>query len=455
MAGAEPCMLTLTDASRSIREGKLSPVELTRSCLAMIDRLEPQVKAWVTLDRDGALRDAARLEEEQRAGRMRGLLHGIPIGVKDIFYTAGMRTTAGHAPMAAFVPDYDSAVVERLKAAGAIILGKTTTTEFALLAPTPTRNPWNLEHTPGGSSSGSGAAVAARMCPAAIGTQTGGSTLRPSAYCGDAGLKPTYGRISAYGMIPLAPSTDHPGIIARAVSDLVLMLQALAGHDPRDHTSAFQPVHDYVKALEALVNAPRIALMGGDFRDKASEEVRATVRGAAERFKAAGAYVEEMETPPSFAEAQASFWRLLAIEGASGHREALEKRPETFNPKTLEFLEKGLTMPAPDYVRAKEVQRRMRSESVEVFERFDVILVPAAPTAAPAGLESTGDPIFNNPWSMTGNPAVSLPSGLSESGLPLAIQLVGSSFAEGRLLAIAQWCESLLAFSHMPQIVRS
>ena len=416
MAGVEPCMLTLTEASRSIREGKLSPVELTRSCLAMIDRLEPQVKAWVTLDRDGALREAARLEDERRAGRMRGLLHGIPIGIKDIFYTAGMRTTAGHAPMADFVPDYDSAVVERLKAAGAIILGKTTTTEFALLAPTPTRNPWNLEHTPGGSSSGSGAAVAARMCPAAIGTQTGGSTLRPSAYCGVTGLKPTYGRISAYGMIPLAPSTDHPGIIARAACDLAPMLQALAGHDSRDHTSAFQPVHGYVKALEAPVKAPRIVLMGGDFRDKASAEVRETVKGAAERFKAAGAYVEEIETPPSFAEAQASFWRLLAIEGASGHREALEKRPETFSPKTREFLERGLTMPAVDYVRAKEVQRRMRNESAEIFERFDVILVPTTPTAAPAGLESTGDPIFNNPWSTTGNPAISLPSGLSAIG---------------------------------------
>src|SRR5260370_7767057 len=205
MAGASPCMLTVTDASRSMREGRLWPVELTRSCLAMIDRLEPQVKAWVTLDRDGALRDAARLEEEQRAGRMRGLLHGIPIGVKDIFYTAGMRTTAGHAPMAAFVPDYDSAVVERLKAAGAIILGKTTTTEFALLAPTPTRNPWNLEHTPGGSSSGSGAAVAARMCPAAIGTQTGGSTLRPSPYCAPPPLQPTPHRLAALRIILLAP----------------------------------------------------------------------------------------------------------------------------------------------------------------------------------------------------------------------------------------------------------
>src|SRR5712691_12148176 len=264
----EPCLLSLSEAVRHIRAGEMSPLELLESCLKQIDRLEPDLKAWVTIDREGALRLAKLLGDEAIGGTFRGTLHGVPVGIKDIFYTAGMRTTAGHSAMAEFVPQYDSAVVERLRQAGAIILGKTATTEFALMAPAPTRNPWNPEHTPGGSSSGSGAAVAARMCPAAIGTQTGGSTLRPSAYCGDAGLKPTYGRISAYGMIPLAPSTDHPGIIARAVSDLALMLQALAGHDPRDHTSAFQPVHDYVKALEAPVNAPRIALMGGDFRDK-------------------------------------------------------------------------------------------------------------------------------------------------------------------------------------------
>jgi len=269
----------LTEASRSIREVKLSPVELTRSCLAMIDRLEPQVKAWVTLDRDGALREAARLEDERRAGRMRGLLHGIPIGIKDIFYTAGMRTTAGHAPMAEFVPDYDSAVVERLKAAGAIILGKTTTTEFALLAPTPTRNPWNLDHTPGGFKQRLRRGGGSPNVPSGYRYADGRLDASPvGAYCGDAGLKPTYGRISAYGMIPLAPSTDHPGIIARAVCDLALTLQALAGHDSRYHTSAFQPVHDYVKALEAPFKAPRIVLMGGDSCDKRARKCAKRLR---------------------------------------------------------------------------------------------------------------------------------------------------------------------------------
>jgi aspartyl-tRNA(Asn)/glutamyl-tRNA(Gln) amidotransferase subunit A len=228
----EPRTLNLSEAAAMIRQRQLSPVELVHSCLAIIDRLDPEVKAWVTIDREGALREARQLEAESRDGNFRGLLHGIPIGVKDIFYTAGMRTTGGHAPMANFVPDYDSAVVERLRHAGAIILGKTTTTELALLAPTATRNPWNLSHTPGGSSSGSGAAVAARMCPAAIGSQTGGSTLRPAAYCGVVGFKPTYGRVSAYGMIPLAYSTDHPGILARAVNDIVPILQVLAGYDP-------------------------------------------------------------------------------------------------------------------------------------------------------------------------------------------------------------------------------
>jgi len=207
----EPCLMTLSKAVRLIRTGGLSPLELLESCLKRIDRIESDVKAWVTIDREGALRQAKLLSEEAVVGTFRGLLHGIPVGIKDIFYTAGMRTTAGHSAMAEFVPEFDAAVVERLKRAGAIILGKTATTEFALMAPAPTRNPWNLAHTPGGSSSGSGAAVAARMCPVAIGSQTGGSTIRPAAYCGVVGFKPTFGRVSAFGMIPLAYSTDHPG----------------------------------------------------------------------------------------------------------------------------------------------------------------------------------------------------------------------------------------------------
>ncbi|HKV54788.1 MAG TPA: amidase [Candidatus Binataceae bacterium] len=449
----EACWLTLGEVAERIRSGELSPTALVESCLSMIDRHDPAIKAWVTLDREGALREARTLTAEARDGNFRGLLHGIPIGVKDIFYTAGMRTTAGHAPMADFVPDYDAAVVERLHRAGAIILGKTTTTEFALLAPTPTRNPWNLEHTPGGSSSGSAAAVASRMCPAAIGSQTGGSTIRPSAYCGVVGFKPTHGRISAYGMIPLAPTTDHPGIIAREVRDLAVMLQALAGYDPRDHTSAMMPVGDYLKESSEPIERPLLALMTGDFIDKANGEIQANVRAVGNKLAHAGARVEELETPPSFADLGAAFWRILATEPAAYHREALENRPETFAPKTLEFLKKGLETSAVKYLDALAVQRRFRCEIAELLHRYDAIIVPSTPTPAPAGLESTGDPIFNNPWSMTGNPVVGLPSGLDSQGLPIAVQLVGASFAEGRLLALARWCEGQIGFNERPAVL--
>ena len=451
----EPCLMTLSEAVRHIRTGDLSPLELLESCLKRIDRVEADVKAWVTIDREGALRQAKLLGEDVIAGTFRGLLHGIPLGIKDIFYTAGMRTTAGHSAMAEFVPQFDSAVVERLKQAGAIILGKTATTEFALMAPALTRNPWNLANTPGGSSSGSGAAVAARMCPAAIGSQTGGSTIRPAAYCGVVGFKPTFGRVSAFGMIPLAYSTDHPGIIAREVNDLALMLQALAGYDPRDHTSAMMPLADYLKEVEAPVAQPSIALMTGDYMETAADEIRTNVSAVADRFARAGARVEQIPSPPSFSELGKAFWTILATEPAAYHEEALENRPDTFDPKTSEFLKKGLAMPAVKYLHSLEVQRRFRREAAVILQHYDAILMPSTNFTAPAGLDSTGDPVFNNPWSMSGNPVVGLPSGLSGQGLPMAIQLVGAAFAEGRLLALARWCEKELGFTEMPTLVRS
>jgi aspartyl-tRNA(Asn)/glutamyl-tRNA(Gln) amidotransferase subunit A len=449
----EPCLMTLTDALRRIRTHELTPLQLLKSCLRQIDRLEPDIKAWVTIDREGALRQAELLSDEARAGSFRGFLHGVPVGIKDIFYTAGMRTTAGHSAMAEFVPLYDSAVAERLKRAGAIILGKTTTTEFALMSPASTRNPWNLAHTPGGSSSGSGAAVAARMCPVAIGSQTGGSTIRPAAYCGVVGLKPTYGRVSAFGMIPLAYSTDHPGIIAREVNDLALMLQALAGYDPRDHTSAMMPLADYLKEIETQIEQPSIALMTGDFIDTAADEIRINLTTVADHLRKAGARVEQIVPPPSFVEIGKAFWTILMTEPAAYHQAALESQPGIFQLKTLEFLNKGLTTPAVNYLHALEVQRRFRSETALILRHFDAILVPSTNFTAPAGLDSTGDPVFNNPWSMSGNPVVGLPSGLSGRGLPMAIQLVGAAFAEGRLMALAKWCEKELDFREMPRLV--
>jgi Asp-tRNA(Asn)/Glu-tRNA(Gln) amidotransferase A subunit family amidase len=446
----EPCLMTLSEAARHIHRRELSPLELLESCLKQIDRLEPIIKAWVTIDREGALRQAKSLGE---GASQRGLLFGIPFGIKDIFYTRGMRTTAGHSAMANFVPTYDSAVVDRLKRSGAIILGKTTTTEFALMAPTPTHNPWNLDHTPGGSSSGSAAAVAARMCPAAIGSQTGGSTIRPAAYCGVVGFKPTLGRVSSFGMIPLAYSTDHPGIIAREVNDLPLMLQGLAGHDSRDHTSAMMAVGDYVKDFEAPIPQATIALMTGDFLENAADEIRTNVVEVAECFARAGARVERIVPPPSFRELGKAFWTILMTEPAAYHQEALETRPETFDAKTLEFLKKGLETSAVKYVNALDVQRRFRRDVATILQHYDAVLVPSTNFTAPAGLDSTGDPVFNNPWSMSGSPVVGLPSGLDSRGLPIAVQLVGAAFAEGRLLALARWCERELGFSAVPSSV--
>jgi aspartyl-tRNA(Asn)/glutamyl-tRNA(Gln) amidotransferase subunit A len=444
--------MSLTEAVRQIRLRQLSPTELLESCLKQIDRLEPSVKAWVTIDRAGALREAASLGNDLIAGNCRGHLLGIPVGIKDIFFTAGMRTTAGHSAMAEFVPSYDSAVAERLKQAGAIILGKTATTEFALMTPAPTRNPWNLDHTPGGSSSGSGAAIAARMCPVAIGSQTGGSTIRPAAYCGVVGFKPTYGRISAFGMVPLAYSTDHPGIIAREVSDLPLMLHALAGYDSRDHTSAMMPVGDYINEFKVPITQPLIALMTGDFLDKASPEIHSNVIAVGERLALAGARVDQIPPPLSFEQLGQAFWTILTTEPAAYHREALETRPGTFHPRTLEFLQKGLATPAVKYLNALEIQRRFRREAAAILQRYDAILVPSTNFTAPASLDSTGDPVFNNPWSMSGNPVIGLPSGLTGQGLPMGIQIVGAAFAEGRLLALASWCERELGFDASPSL---
>ncbi|MGH7917505.1 MAG: amidase [Candidatus Binataceae bacterium] len=446
--------MTLSQAAQKIANGRLSPVELTESCLRMIDRLEPRVKAWVTLDRDGAMREAAALEREAREGRLRGPLHGIPLGVKDIFYTAGMRTTGGHAGTADFVPDHDAAVIERLKRSGAIILGKTTTTEFALLAPTPTHNPWKLEHTPGGSSSGSGAAVAARMCPAAIGSQTGGSTLRPAAYCGIVGLKPTHGRVSVFGMIPLVESTDHPGILGREVADLARVLQVIGGYDPRDHTSLAAPVPDYISAVQQVSGKRwNIAWMGGDFHRRASDAVREAVKAAAARMREAGAQIDEMEPPPSYEGIEKALLTMLSSEAATYHQETLENRPETLAPKTREMLEAGLKISASKYIRARQIQRHFKADIARLLEDYDAILVPATPAPAPHGLDSTGDPVFNSPWSMTGNPAIALPCALDHAGMPIAIQLVGAALGEPRLLEFARWCEGILRFEAIPEIV--
>jgi Asp-tRNA(Asn)/Glu-tRNA(Gln) amidotransferase A subunit family amidase len=312
--------LTITEAASAISAGDLTPTQLVASCLERIDAVEGSIRAWALVDREGALKAAESLDEELRRGQRRGALHGIPFGIKDIFYTAGLPTEAGSRSWSGFVPSYDATSVGRLKEAGAIILGKTHTTEFAYMDPAPTRNPWNTGHTPGGSSSGSGAGVAAGMCLAALGSQTLGSVLRPAAYNGIVGFKPQHGRISTYGVVPLSPTLDHVGILARSVADTALIFQTIAGQDPMDHYSLDEPVPDTLGPLQSQV-FPRMGLVKDFFFDNADDEMRSHTEEVVERLRQAGAQVEEVGLPPSFATIIDNARIILAVEAAAYHED--------------------------------------------------------------------------------------------------------------------------------------
>ena len=448
---AAPHTLTIAAAAEQIRTRRLSPVDLVRSCLQRIDQLEPRLQAWVTIDRERALAAAQRCEEEIHRGQYRGPLHGVPIGIKDIFYTAGLKTTVGSPIYADFVPDYDATAVRRLKEAGAIILGKAQTTEFAALVPSPTHNPWNLEHTPGGSSSGSAAAVAAAMCPGALGSQTYGSTIRPAAYCGCVGLKPTYGRISVFGVFALCWSLDHVGIFARTVTDTALLLQVLAGYDPQDPACERMPVPDYGKALEG-VKPPRLGLVREFFLEKADEETRKHTEAVAERLARAGARIEEVRLPASFAGEPEAHFTMLYAESAAAHREIYAQHKARYSPQMQDLIEKGLKVSGVEYVMTRRLQQQFRRDLDALCGTVDALLTPSTPAPAPRGFVTTGDPTFNGPATFSGLPSLGLPSGLSANGLPFSIQLMSAAFAEERLLAVSKWCEEVLNFRQTPPL---
>ncbi len=449
---AEPYSLSVVEMIARIRRKRLSPLTLMESLLKRIDSVDPFIQAWVTMDRKGILEEARRQHDEISRGKIRGLLHGIPIGVKDIFYTAGMKTTAGSKVMENFIPPYDSTAVQRLKKAGAIVLGKTTTTEFAHADPAPTRNPWNLDHTPGGSSSGSAAAVATCMCPAALGSQTGGSVLRPAAYCGVVGLKPTYGRISRYGVFPLSWTLDHVGFFTRSVADAAILLGVLAGYDPQDPSTSENPVPDYTRSGRPSRKPPRIGVVRAFFAEKTEEPVWSHTEKTMAKLEKAGARIVEVEMPSSLAAVQDAHRIIMRTEGAAFHEKLFERHQEKYRPKLWELVQIGLLIPGVDYLRAHRIKRLFRRDMDKVMQSYDCLLTPTTSSPAPQGLSSTGNPWFQVPWSFSGLPTISLPSGLSREELPLGIQLIGSAWGEGKLLAIAGWCEKVLQVSLFPRV---
>ena len=444
--------LTVAAAARAIREREVSAEELMSALLARCSELEPLLRVWVTLDGDAAIA-AARLRDRELASEgPRGPLHGVPVGVKDIYYTRGVKTTACSAILADFVPDYDATAIAKLRQAGAIIMGKTVTTEFACGDPPRTRNPWNHEHTPGGSSSGSAVGVIAKMFPAALGSQTGGSVLRPAAYNGVVGLKPTFGRISRYGVVPVSASLDTMGHYARSVEDTALLLDAMSGYDSNDPGSADRqaPVRagfetrPYAASLTPQA-APRIGLVRKHFWEKASQETRDHADSIAQRFADAGAIVEDAELPTDFEELLWAHRILMTTEAADAHREWFDGRADDYSPNVRGVIENGLKASAVDYLRAKEVQATFSREMGEAMRPFDVVMTPSTPTAAPRDLSTTGDPMFQSPFTFGGFPTISLPSGFDSVSMPLGVQLGTPHWEEERLLSVAAWCEGVLS----------
>ena len=447
---AEPYELSLVDAAAQIREGSLSPVALAESLLARVDALDGDLQAWVTIDREAVLNTARQREAEVRQGGPLGLIHGVPVGLKDIFYTAGMLTACGSRVYADFVPDFDATSVAKIKAAGGIVLGKAVTTEFATSDPSPTHNPWNLEHTPGGSSSGSSAAVAARMVPAALGSQTGGSTCRPAAYNGIVGLKPTYGRISRYGVVPVSWSLDHVGILTRTVADAALMLAVLSGEDDNDPGSLRHPVPDFSAQMAETNRPPRIGLVRQYYQDYATPEIWAHTESVANTLAEAGADVVELPLPESFAQVH-SFQRIVMNVDCAGFHEANHRiRAADYGPRIRAGIEMGLIIPPATYLKAQRLRRQFRTDMGEMAARVDVVMTPATPAPTPKDLNTTGDAAFQVPWTAAGLPTVTVPTGLSDLGMPMAVQFGGPWAEEGRVLGAAQWCERVAGLNQGP-----
>jgi aspartyl-tRNA(Asn)/glutamyl-tRNA(Gln) amidotransferase subunit A len=466
--------LTLADAAARVRRRELSAVELTRATLDRIATTEPAVGAYLTVSTDHALAAAADVDRRLASGDDVGPLAGVPIGVKDVICTAGVRTTAGSRILETFVPAYDAAVTERLRAAGAVVVGKLNCDEFAMGSSTEnsalgvTRNPWNGAHVPGGSSGGSTAAVAARSCFAALGTDTGGSIRLPAAFCGVVGLKPTYGRVSRYGVIAYASSLDQVGPIARDLTDTALVYEAIAGHDPRDSTSSPRPVVPVASALQGDVRGLRLGLPKEYFVEGMQPDVERGVRDAVRTLEGLGARVEPVSLPHT-EHAIATYYLVATAEASSnlarydGVRYGLRVAPAGgslvdmyagtreagFGTEVKRRIMLGTYALSAGYydayyVKALQIRTLIARDFTAAFERCDAIVAPVAPTTAFRLGERTADPltmylsdVFTISVNLAGLPGMSVPCGFDATGLPIGLQLIGKPFDEATLFRVA------------------
>ena len=449
--------LSLVELSQLIKTGEVSPVEVLEAVLQRIEEMEGSINAYITLCREEARQAALEAEQSIQGGNYLGPLHGIPIGLKDNIATRGIRTTCGSKVFANQVPDYDATVVERLKAAGAVIIGKHCCYEFALASPNPlyglTHNPWNTEQDPGGSSSGTGAAIAAYMCHGGIGTDTGGSIRLPASMCGIVGFKQTYGRVSRHGVFPVSWSLDHAGPMARTVEDTASILQVIAGHDLKDPTTVDIPVPDYSLALSGEVRGLRAGIPRNYSFDTVEPETQAAVRRAIGVLEGAGMALEEVTLP--YADYFiAALWVYISADAAAIHEPYLRTQGEDYTQPVLDMVGPGHFLPIGIYLKAEKARSLITQGMNQVLRQVDVLLTPTSPVVGwkVGGMRDLGKTAADlgralnhwpGPFNLTGHPSISVPCGLNSEGLPIGFQITGRSFDEKTVLRVAHAYESL------------
>lgn len=452
MAANELCFLSISQLAGQIQKKTLSPVEVAQAYLDRITKVDPKLNSYITITAERALQEAKTAEAEICANTYRGPLHGIPLAHKDLIATKGTKTTCASKVLKDQVPDYDATVIERLQAAGSLLLGKLNMNEFATILPSPyfgrVNNPWNFTHNPGGSSSGSGAAVAAGLCAGSLGTDTGGSIRIPAAFCGIVGLKATHGRISLFGVTPLAWSLDHVGPMARTVKDTALLLQVLAGYDACDLGSSAAPVVDYTAKLTGEIKGLRLGVPMRFFPEYTDPEVKTAFDKALKVLEGLGAQIEEVTLP-----ALDDVWSTIAQvilngEANTWHEPYLKTQAEDYGPGVRKFLERGKLTLATEYVKAQRARAQLYQEMQAVSTRIDALLTPGE-LIPPPPHEARSVTIAGRevslmasliaatcPFNLTGQPALTIPCGFTVDGLPIALQIVGKAFDEATVLQV-------------------
>lgn len=447
------CLRPLAEVAEMIRTRKLSAVAITEAVLRRIEQLGPKLNCYVSVLWEQALHHAELADRMLQDGTCLGPLHGIPIALKDNIATAGTRTTAGSPILQDWIPKISATVAERLLAAGAIIVAKANLYEFAYGAPHPkfgaTHNPWSLDHTCGGSSSGSAAAVLAGLGYGSLGTDTGGSIRIPAAFCGVVGLKPTYGLVSRAGIIPVSYNLDHVGPLARTVRDVAILLDAIDGEDPRDRTTVRQTVRDYTSKIEAGVSGLRLGVLSPQVSELIDSEVRAAVDQACATLEGEGASLGEVKLP-DLTQARTVMWAIAGPEAAEYHRPYLSGRAEEYHPIVRTLLEIGQFIPATEYVHAQRVRQRMIEEVRSAFADIDALVLPAVPVPAyrigqqTVHIDGHEEDVlavvtrYTALFNLTGQPALVVPCGFSSTGLPIGLQITGKAFDEATVLRVGR-----------------